>query len=214
MTQMTRRARSFLSSNSVPVYFRRPHLCNLPPLWDISPLYVEEMSTGDDTQIEAWLSIINRAFSRNWGRQHFLTSIVSHPVYDVAHTYFLMDDQHYVGVVSEAAFKANRGVGVTHYLGLDTAHLGRGLGKYLILYTLHKMKQHNLVSCEGESTLEHRKSLSIHFDLGFHPKTKPDHWNTPSGSATWMRAIANARLRGMYSQSRARRRREGDAGRR
>ena len=116
------------------------------------------------------------------------------------HTYFLMDDHKYIGVVSEAVFRGNKQVGVTHYLGLDKDYLGIGLGKYLILYTLHKLREHNLTSCEGESILQHKKSLFIHFDFGFLPKMSRDYWNTPDRAPALMRAITNLKFKQAYRE--------------
>lgn len=191
---------SYASLNSGLVYFRRIDLRDLLPLQDISPLYLKEMSTNDQSQVNEWLNIINQSFSRSWDKKDYIESIINHEIYDILHTYFLMDHERYIGVVSEAVFKKNKQVGVTHYLALDKDYLGRGLGKYLILYTLHKMKEHNLKSCEGESTLDHRKSLFIHFDLGFRPKAKLDYWNTANRVPLPMRATINYKLRRLYEE--------------
>jgi len=182
---------SYTSLNSSPVYFRRTDFKDLPPLRDISPLNVKEMSKDNESQVNEWLNIINQSFSRSWGEKDYVNSIINHEIYDVHHTYFLMDYEKHIGVVSEAVFKKNKQVGVTHYLGIDKNYIGYGLGKYLILYTLHKMKVHNLKSCEGESTLEHRKSLFIHFDFGFRPKTRLDYWNTPNHAPALMQTMIN-----------------------
>ena len=192
--------KSYTSLNSGLVYFRRTDFRDLPPLKDISSLYVKEMSTKDESQIDAWLTIINQSFSRSWDEKDYVRSIINHEIYDVAHTYFLMDDEKYIGVVSEAMFKKNKQVGATHYLGIDKDYLGCGLGKYLILYTLYKMKEHNLESCEGESTLEHKESVFIHFDYGFRQKTKIDYWNTPNHAPALMQAIINKKFSSIYKE--------------
>jgi len=199
-----RSIRSYFNSytflNSGLVYFRRADFRDLPTLQEISPLYLKEMSTNDESQVNEWLNIINQSFSRSWEKEDYIKSIINHEIYDIPHTYFLTDDEKYIGVVSEAVFKKNKQVGVTHYLGLDKDYLGRGLGKYLILYTLHKMREHNLKSCEGESTLDYKKSIFIHFDLGFRPKTKLDSWNTANHAPTLIRAIINYRFSRLYEE--------------
>ena len=191
---------SYTSLNSVIVYFRRADLRNLPTLKNISPLYVKEMSVSEEPQIKAWFNIINQSFSTSWGKEDYIRNIINHKIYNILHTYFLMDGEKYIGVVSEAVFKKNKQVGVTHYLGLNMDYLGRGLGKYLILYALHKMKEHGLKSCEGESSLDHKKSLFIHFDFGFCPKTKLDYWNTAKHSPVLMRAIINYMFSRLYKK--------------
>jgi len=192
----------YTSLNSGLVYFQRTDFRDLLPLQNIAPLYLKEMSTNDESQINEWLHIINQSFSRDWGKKDYIENIINHKIYNILHVYFLMDGEKYIGVVSEAVFKKNNQVGVTHYLGLDKDYFGRGLGKYLILYILHKMKEHNLKSCEGESTLDHEKSLFIHFNLGFYPKTKLDYWNTPNHAPALMRVIINYMFKRLYKRKR------------
>jgi len=200
-----RRVKRFLRQNisvhSAKVYFRKSNLNGLPPLPDISPLFVKEMSLDNELHIREWLNIMNQAFPGHWQKQNYVDSITNHKFYDVLHTYFLMDGEKYVGVVSEAVFRRNPEVGVTHYLGLDTNYSGRGLGKYLILYVLHKMKSRvDINSCEGETTLNYRISLFIHFDFGFCPKMKADYWNTPNTASILMKALANYKLNFLYKK--------------
>ena len=192
--------RSYTSLNSGLIYFQRIDFSNLQPLKEVSPLYLKEMSTNDETQVKEWLNVIKQSFSRNWEEKDYVNSIINHKIYDVLHTYFLMDDEKYIGVVSEAVFKKNKQVGVTHYLGLHKDYLGRGLGKYLILYTLHKMKEHDFKICEGESTLEHKESLFIHFDFGFRPKTELDYWNTQNHAPALIRAITDYQFIRLYKK--------------
>ncbi len=190
----------YTSLNSSLVYFRRANFTNMPQLHDVSPLYVKEISTNDEFQINDWLKIINQSFLRRWQKKDFVKNIKNHVVYDVHHTYFLMDSKRCVGVVSEAVFKKNQQVGVTHYLGLDKNYLGCGFGKYLILFTLHKMKEHGLKSCEGESTFNYVKSLFIHFDLGFCPKYRLDYWNTANHAPILLRPIISYKLSRLYKK--------------
>jgi len=189
---------TYISLNSGLVYLQRADLRELPPLWEISPLFLKEMSINDESQVNEWLRIINQSFSRTWNREEYVKNIINHEIYEILYTYLLMDGEKYIGVVSEAIFKRNKQVGVTHYIGLDKYYLGRGLGKYLILYTLHKMREHNLKSCEAETTLDHKRSIFIHFDLGFSPKTKLNHWNTMDRTYTLKKIINNYRLKRFY----------------
>ncbi len=165
-----------------PTICSQRSLDNLPPLWDISPLVVIEMDLTNEAHRTAWLNIIHKSFppkgDSNW-LPDIGTSIVWNPICDVRHTYFLMNGDQYIGVISEAVFRLNLFMGVPHYLGLDPAYQNKGLGKYLLLYSMHRMKAHGLHQCEGESTMEHQTALLIHFALGMTPKLTRDNWNTP-----------------------------------
>ncbi len=198
--KIKRRLRSWTQLNLGQVYFQLDGMNNLLPLRNISPLYIVEMQPNQPSHVESWLNIVNQAFSREWIQKQFDEAILNHPYYDVTHTYLLMDEQKCIGVVSEAVFAQNKQIGVTHYLGLDQKYLGKGLGKYLILYTLHQMHRHGLSRCEGESTLRHSESLLIHFSLGFSPKPKPDYWNTPNRVSPLTKLVTNAKYQQFYDQ--------------
>ena len=120
------------------------------------------------------------SFERDIDEKTFKNSITEHKYYDVLHTYFMVDNNLPVAIVSTARFKKNNQIGITHYLGINIKYYGKGLGKYMILYALHKLREEGYKIVEGESLLKYKKSLGIHFDFGFKPKEKIEYWNTPS----------------------------------
>jgi len=181
------------------VYIQNTDLSNLPALPDIGPLSMKEMTTADGRDIEAWLQIIRESFSRSLNHADFVKAIIDHPKYFVTHTYFLMRDGERIGVVSWGTFRANRQMGVTHYLGIKKSCLGRGLGRYLILYVLHKMREEGIMSCECESILDHEQSLLIHFDFGFQPKMRDD-WNVEDVTPWPFNILARRRFRALYGR--------------
>ncbi len=190
----------YTSLNSGLILFQRKDLEGLQPLRDISPLYFKKMSISDESQLGAWTNVLNKAFSRNWSIEDSLKAITHNKVYDVLNTYFLMDEDTPIGIISEAVFRKNRQIGLTHYAGLDERYRNRGLGKQLLLYALHKMREHNLKSCEGESYLDFRKSLYIHFDLGFYPKNKMDYWNKEDNLPVLMRQLISYNFNRLYEK--------------
>lgn len=188
-----------LHPNRGQVYFQNADLANLPALPDIGPLSMKEMATDNGQDIEAWLQIIGESFSQSLSHADLVKAIIDHPTYLVLHTYFLMRGEERVGVVSWGIFRRNKKMGVTHYLGIKKSCLGRGLGRYLILYILHKMREEGITSCEGESTLEHEQSLFIHFDFGFQPKQRDD-WNVPDITPWPFNVLARRRFRALFSR--------------
>ena len=188
-----------LHPNSGQVYFQNADLSSLPALPDIGPFSMEEMATGNGQDIEAWREIIGESFSQSLSHADFVKAIIDHPTYLILHTYFLMRGGKRVGVVSWGIFRRNKKMGVTHYLGIKKSCLGRGLGRYLILYILHKMREEGITSCEGESTLEHEQSLSIHFDFGFQPKQRDD-WNVPDITPWPFNILAWRRFGALFSR--------------
>jgi len=185
--------------NSGQVYIQNADLSHLPALPDIMPLSMKEMATDNEQDIEAWLQIIGESFSRSVNRADFIKAIIDHNEYLVERTYFLMRDEEPIGVVSWGIFRRNKKMGVTHYLGIKKYYSGRGLGKYLILYTLHKMRDEGITLCECESKLEHGKSLLIHFDFGFQPKER-DEWNVENITPWPFNILARRRFRALYDR--------------
>lgn len=190
--------RFLLNPNRGQVYFHKNDLYNLPELPNISPMYIKEMATDNECEIDVWLQIIGQSFSRSLKHADYKKAIVDHNEYLVTHTYLLMQGKEYIGVVSEGVFRKDEKIGVTHYLGLKRSYLGRGLGKYLILYALHRMRDKGIEFCEGESNLEHVKSLCIHFDFGFRPKNR-DYWNVENVTPWPFNIITYRRFCALYS---------------
>ena len=188
----------FLRSNSVRVCVRHD-LAALPPLTDISPLYIREMDMRDESEIRMWLEIHNEAFHRAWGLQEYEASMLRHPCFLIMHTYFMMDGHRPIGTGSVGVYRRNKEVGVCHYLQFRTCARERGLGQHMALYRLHRLKQLGVRTCEIVTTLKHKKALFIHFDLGAQPKLELDHWNDLKGKG-FLRALAHMRLERMYGK--------------
>ena len=188
-----------LHPNKGQVYIQNTDLSRLPALPDIMPLSMKEMATDSEQDREAWLQIIGESFSRSLNPADFIKAITDHNEYLVEHTYFLMRDGERIGVVSWGIFRKNKKMGVTHYLGIRKSCLGRGLGKYLILYALHKMRDAGITLCECESNLEHLRSLLIHFDFGFQPK-KRDDWNVGNITPWPFNILARRRFDALYGR--------------
>jgi len=183
------------------VYFRRENLAQLPELPDIEPFRIANMDLNSESHTQAWLRLVNRAFFRQWSTEDFISSISYHPNYRVLETYFLVLGSELVGTCSIGVFRMNPTVGVTHYLALQNEFRGQGLGKYLLLYGLHRLRKYDVCACEGESTLAHKESLFIHFGLGFRPK-RSQPWNTQTLTVWLSRRVAWRRFVRLYEMSR------------
>jgi GNAT superfamily N-acetyltransferase len=182
------------------VCVQRTDLSGLPRLRDISPLYLSVMRRDDSTMVNAWLDIINDAFTRTWQSTDCEKHLFGHEALDLVNTYFLIKGNDPIGTVSVAVFRKNRGIGAIHYICLKKAFHGLGYGKQLILHALHEMQKLGLARCEMETTLLHEKSLLIHFDLGFRPKHKQNVWNTPVTGPFSVRMLATLAVEGLYSR--------------
>ena len=202
-------------SNAVQVYYDRMasalwrpdrvlvytqgDLDHLPDLkQDIAPLYVAEMNREDESEIGLWLDVHNDAFSRKWGPDEYRAEVLNHPDLQILHTYLVMNDDEVVGTASVGVFRRQKNIGVGHYIQLRRSAQSHGLGKYLLLYRYHKLKQLGIRTCESQTTLVREKALLLHFSCGFRPKTRPDSWNSTGVNSPLARMRANLQLERLY----------------
>ncbi len=170
---------------------------------DISPLTVEEMDMRDEAQIKSWLEIHNDAYERNWKRMKYEKKILNHNLIRVLKTYFVMDGTKPVAAASTGVWRKNTKIGLWHYVAVRKEYQNRGLGKYLFLYTAHKLKDMGVEIIDSQTNLSHPKAMLIHFDLGYVIKNRPDPWNTPDFFPSIIRRIVDYRLRKLYMQWKA-----------
>ena len=177
-------------------------LKSLPALPDIAPLEVRSMDIRNEDEITEWLAIMGESFNGPWSCADYEGNILNHPEYQVLETHFLMDGQRPIAAGSVGVFRKNPKIGVTHYLGARKEVRGRGLGKFMLLYMLHRLQDLGIKRCEGESKLRHAESLAIHFDFGFIPKPRAGAWNTPTGAGPFMRLVGNVMMNRLYRRRR------------
>lgn len=174
-------------------------LARLPALdRDITPLYVREMRMHDPADIAAWLEVHNDAFDSAWGAPDYEREILHHPTVAVRHTYLIMDGARAIGAASAGVYRRNPEVGVGHFVGLRRTAHGRGLGRHIVLYRYHRLREAGIRLCESETTLRNHESLGIHFACGFRPKPRLDAWNSPDPGDALQRWITQVRLRRFY----------------
>jgi len=152
----------------------------------------------DEADVTTWLEIHNDAFGRTWGPAEYESAILHHPMFLVTHTYFVIDGTGPIGTASIGVNRKNVEIGIGHYLQVRRRAQGLGVGKYLVLYRLHRLKDLGLRRCEIVTTLGYRKSLFIQFDCGAKPKLQLDYWNDLGQSSALARRIVHYRLEGLY----------------
>jgi len=194
-----------LSRKVVTLEFVNIHLRlitkNIPALErDISPLSVREMDMSDDAQIDTWLEIHNDAFERRWTRAQYDQKVANHPLIDTKVTYFLMDGDDAAAATSIGVWRKNPTIGVGHYAAVRKKYQSLGLGKYLFVFRSRELKNMGLEIVDNQTNLSHRKSLLVHFDVGYELKEGPDAWNTQDFFPSFIRQIADARAKKIYAE--------------
>lgn len=189
---------SFRINNNSLICLQCDDLSKLPELPVIN-YSIRTMNINSQNDIDFWLEIMRFSFQRpGLGVKDYKDSIQQHPYYSVMETFFLVDNEKPIAIVSAAYFQKNKKMGVTHYLGISKEFKGQKLGKYMILYALHFLKEKGFRQCEAETYLNYKESLGIHFDFGFIPKTKFENWNTVDNSNLVSKILTNRALSKFY----------------
>jgi hypothetical protein len=171
----------------------------LPPLArDITPFSVRLMDTGDPHEIATWSRIQAAGFGSAVDASLFDRIIRRHPTYDVRRTYFLVEHDEPVGVVSAAVYRKNPWIGAGHNESLLPRVRGKGLGLYLALFRYHSLIDDGVRHLEMETTLYYRQAIRNHFRMGFRPKPRRDEWNQRDGARADHRLLANLILEARY----------------
>lgn len=173
-------------------------LDKIPDLEDISPSYIRAADMFNDKEIGAWLNVNNDAFGRAWGPAEYTENVIRHPDLQVTDTFMLLKDGKAVGIVSIGIYRRNNNIGFEHYIACKKSERNKGLGKHLVLYGYHKLKEKGIRRCETQTVLERKASLLIHFSYGFQPKIRLDNWNTRDTSSRLQRIIISWKLSSVY----------------
>jgi GNAT superfamily N-acetyltransferase len=177
---------------------RAEALSKLPELRPRPGFRFREMDMHDEADISTWLRVHNDAFAHDWGPAEFQGAILGHPHFDVQRTFFVLDGDVALGAASIGVFRRNRDVGVGHYLGVSRRAQGLGLGRDLVVYRYRELRDAGITQCESHTHIGLVRSLRIHFECGFVPKLRFDHWNTPNTATPPVRALTNVRLRVLH----------------
>ena len=158
-----------------------------------------DLENSEDTQ--TWLNVFNDAFERNWDEVHFEKYVLNHPVINVSDTLFLRNLQGEVmGVTSFGVFRHNPSIGVGHYIAIRKKFQGQQLGYYISMKRYHVLAQLGLKTFESETTIDRKRSIFMHFKLGFQSKRSLDHWNTRNLATRIFQPLINKKLDNYYSE--------------
>lgn len=156
------------------------------------------MDMQDRGDVAAWLAVHNDAYGHAWEADDYRRAILEHPFLTVSDTFFVVGPDGPVGTASVGAYRANDRVGVGHYLGVTHRAQGLGLGSQLVAHRYAVLRDAGFTACESQTHVGRVGSLLIHFNCGFHPKYRRDHWNNPDHASRPLRALTNQRLRALY----------------
>lgn len=146
----------------------RPNLENLPPL-QLSPGYeIRTYQEGDDAH---WAAIITASFGgRNLTAADARRAIMDQGVFDPEGLFFATCEGTPVGTASAWRPTIDEGeFGKVHMVGVDSAHAGKKLGKWVSLAVLRYFREHKF-KCVKLDTDDFRiPAVKTYLNLGFLP---------------------------------------------
>ena len=146
----------------------RPNLDDLPPM-QLSPGYeIRPYEEGDDAY---WAAIITASFGhRNLTAADARRAIMDQDVFDPEGVFFATYEGTPVGTAS--AWRANIDeveCGKVHMVGVDTAHAGHKLGKWVSLAVLRYFREHEFICAKLDTDDFRIPALKTYLNLGFLP---------------------------------------------
>lgn len=130
-----------------------------------------EMDVNNDDQLSAWCSICNSAYSDSHyslteGRSFFQ----NHPIMTDFKTLLFYDEQDKpFATISYGVYKSNPECGGLFRLAVLPEYQGNGIGAYLIAFGCTRLMEKGVSRIESIITYKRKKSLRLHFSLGFIP---------------------------------------------
>ncbi|HXY92125.1 MAG TPA: GNAT family N-acetyltransferase [Acidimicrobiia bacterium] len=176
----------------------RSDLSGLLPVEIPSGATIREMNMGDAADVRRWLDVHNAAYQHQWTETEYRNVILEHRHIRVSRTFLLDVDGQIVGTASIGRFRRNENVGVGHYLGVVPSEQSHGLGRVLVAYRYHALRDEGVTECESQTQIKRVSSLRLHFAFGFVPKWHLDEWNNPDTWSAPVRAITNVRLYALH----------------
>lgn len=172
-------------------------------LSDLPPLDVAEgliFRTADLTRAEDrahWIRLVNDAYpdatedDRSAERHRS-----EHAFLSCMEVFFLCRGAHPIATVSTGVFRNAPEVGGDARIAVDRAEQGKGLGRLVILFALHRLREKGLRCAEAVITLKREQSLRLHFRLGFQIQPDRSLWNFDIQRRMWpVRCLVHARLK-------------------
>lgn len=144
------------------------------PLPDILPLYTKKIDLNDSEQVNAWVEVVNEAYAdANYDFESAQKLLTRHHFLVDTETFLIFDKNKVIATVSCGIYPDFPDVGGVFRLAVRKDYQGRGVGKYIILYGYHHLK--NIGIKKGESVISAHRTVSIitHIKCGLKPQYDP-----------------------------------------
>lgn len=167
----------------------RRDLTEAPPVPDIPGYHLRTYQPGDDA---TWTALVRRAFATEaeahgpGGADPFRREFLDQPLWDPTRLFFAIRDADGETAGTTASWEYDidgRHVGLIHWVAVDPAHRGHGLGAALNLAALHDMRARGHREAYLNTSRRLQSAVRLYERLGFSIVPGPRCYRAPGGIA-------------------------------
>ena len=167
-----------MSASKPQLKMERPHLDDLPPLRVPEPYGIRSYRPNDEV---LWTELVRVAMNSSWTVEACRKNMIAAPGFDPEGLFFAVMDEKVVGTA--CAFHDEQNPpdrGTVHMVCVHPDHRGFGLGYWLSLAVLHRLRKRDFRSVQLLTDDERLPAVHIYLKLGFKPlmshESYPARW--------------------------------------
>ncbi len=191
-----RRTKKYFAYGDTLVRLQMQLSC-LPSLGDIAPFYIKPLDIGNAEHIRNWIEIISDGYEEDYDLDYAMWHFQSHTFLDEIRTWFIMEETYPIATISVGKYRSNRNCGGDARIAVRKEYRGQGLGRHLILYGFHQLREQGVEMGETMIAIKRSTSIYLHLTCGFRPQTDVDRWQYKDHAFFLNRILANRSLERM-----------------
>lgn len=162
---------------------------------------IREVDINDPEIIKQWVDIVNDAFRHKipYDVDSAKKYLDNHLYKKVEKIFFLFSEDKPVGTYFLGFFKNNTDIGTTGRLAVKKDFQGKGLGKYLVLFGLNKLKENRYSYAEHVFVVGRDYSIRVYLKCGSRPEFREKYLQLkPTRKNIFVTYLARRKVRKMY----------------
>lgn len=143
-----------------------------PPFLPKKEFIVKEISIKDRSLMEEWCDIINTAFAFKtpYDYESGLKYINNHPYKVIKKIFLIYNNDKPIATISIGHYRANQNVACAARLAVKKNMQGKGLGKYLVLFSIEEMRKLGYKYYEETFNFKRDYSIKLYIKCGGFPQ--------------------------------------------
>lgn len=135
---------------------------------DARSYVIREVDINNPAEIKEWINIIEESYGdEKYDHKKAIQQFQNHLFLKDTQTFFIMDKSVPVGTVSIGVYKGKEHIGGIFRIAILKNYQGHGLGKLMLLYGYHQLRERGINYGESIITLKRESSIMLHYSCGF-----------------------------------------------